>query len=105
VNGIDELAVTNIDGLDSLETIKVCIGYREGQEHYDYVPNDAEALARCAPVYAEFPGWRSPTHQVRKWKDLPGKTRSYLKATAELTGAPLRIASVGPGREQTIFVS
>ena len=104
VNGIDELAVTNIDGLDSVETIKVCIGYRDGAERYDYVPNDIEILSRCTPVYAEFPGWRTPTHDARKWKELPAKTRSYLKALAELTGAKLAIASVGPGREQTIFV-
>ena len=103
VNGIDELAVTNIDGLDSVETIKVCIGYRDGGKRYDYVPNDIEALSRCQPVYAEFPGWRVPTHDARKWKDLPAKARSYLKALAELTGAKLSIASVGPGREQTIF--
>ena len=104
VNGIDELAVTNIDGLDTLETIKVCISYRNGGKRYDYMPNDAELLARCEPVYAEFPGWRSPTHNTKKWKELPAKTRSYLKAIAELTGAKLAIASVGPGREQTIFV-
>ncbi len=102
VNGIDELAVTNIDGLDSVETIKLCIGYRDGSRRCDYVPNDTETLSRCRPVYAEFPGWRTPTHDARKWKDLPAKTRSYLKALAELTGASLSIASVGPGREQTI---
>src|SRR5213592_1326910 len=83
VNGIDELAVTNIDGLDSVETIRVCIGYRDGKRRYDYVPNDIELLARCQPVYAEFPGWRTSTHNARKWKDLPPKTRSYLKAIAE----------------------
>ena len=104
VNGIDELAVTNLDGLDSVETIKVCIGYRDGRQRYDYIPNDIEALSRCQPVYAEFPGWRSPTHNVRSWKSLPSKARTYLKALAELTGARLTIASVGPGREQTIFV-
>jgi len=104
VNGIDELAVTNIDGLDSVETIKVCISYRDGKQRYDYVPNNIEVLSRCQPVYAEFPGWRSPTHNARSWKQLPPKTRSYLKALAELTGAKLAIASVGPGREQTIFV-
>ena len=103
VNGIDELAVTNIDGLDSVETIKVCIGYRDGRKNYSYVPNDIDALTRCQPVYAEFPGWRTPTHDARRWKDLPAKTRSYLKALADLTGASLAIASVGPGREQTIF--
>ena len=104
VNGIDELAVTNVDGLDSVETIKVCIGYRDGGRRYDYVPNDIAALTRCTPIYAEFPGWRTPTHGIRKWKDLPLKTRTYLKALAELSGAKLGIVSVGPGREQTILV-
>ncbi|HEV2210331.1 MAG TPA: adenylosuccinate synthase [Verrucomicrobiae bacterium] len=104
VNGIDELAVTNVDGLDSVETIKVCIGYRDGSRQFDYVPNDIELLSRCQPVYAEFPGWRCQTDHARKWKDLPAKTRSYLKALADLTGAKLKIASVGPGREQTIFL-
>jgi adenylosuccinate synthase len=104
VNGIDDLAVTNIDGLDTVETIKVCIGYRDGKKKYDHVPNDIEVLSRCEPVYAEFPGWRTPTHEAKSWKDLPAKTRSYLKAIAELTDAKLFIASVGPGRDQTIFV-
>jgi adenylosuccinate synthase len=104
VNGIDELAVTNVDGLDSVETIKVCIGYRHGKQQFDYVPNDAEVLAQCVPVYAEFPGWKTPTDKARTWKDLPAKARAYLKAIAELTGARLAIASVGPGREQTIFL-
>jgi adenylosuccinate synthase len=104
VNGIDDLAVTNIDGLDTVDTIKVCIGYRDGKKKYDYVPNDIEVLSRCEPVYAEFPGWRTPTHHARSWKDLPAKTRSYLKAIAELTDAKLFIASVGPARDQTIFV-
>jgi len=104
VNGIDELAVTNIDGLDSVETIKVCIGYRAGDKRYDYVPNDIELLSKCEPVYAEFPGWQTPTDTARKWKELPTKTRAYLNALSELTGAKLAIASVGHGREQTIFV-
>jgi adenylosuccinate synthase len=81
VNGIDELAVTNVD-----------------------VPNDIAVLTRCTPIYAEFPGWRTPTHGTRKWKDLPLKTRTYLKALAELSGSRLGIVSVGPGREQTILV-
>ena len=104
VNGIDELAVTNLDGLDTVESIKVCIAYRDGKKRYDYIPNDVELLARCEPVYAEFPGWQTSTTTARKWKDLPAKARSYLKAIAELTGAELMIASVGPGLEQTIFV-
>src|SRR6267378_6430007 len=104
INGIDELAVTNLDGLDSLETIKVCIGYRRGKKQYDYMPNDAEILAECEPVYVEFEGWRTPTDKARKFADLPPKARAYLKAIAELSNAKLFIASIGPAREQTIFV-
>src|SRR5258708_8314534 len=94
VNGIDELAVTNLDGLDSLETIKVCIGYRIGKTRYDYVPNDIETLAKCEPIYAEFPGWGVPTHDVRKWKALPAPPTPYLTATAELTRANFYIPSL-----------
>jgi adenylosuccinate synthase len=104
VNGIDDLAVTNLDGLDTVETIRVCIAYRDGKKRLDYVPNDAETLARCVPVYADFEGWRTPTNEAKTWKQLPPKARDYLKAIAELTGAKLHIASVGPGRDQTIFV-
>jgi adenylosuccinate synthase len=104
VNGIDELAVTNIDGLDSVEAIKVCVAYRDGRKRYDFVPNDSEILARCEPIYEDYPGWKAPTHEARTWKELPPKTRSYLQAIAKLTGAKLAIASIGPGREQTIFV-
>ena len=104
VNGIDELAITNVDGLDTLEVIKACVGYRIGTRRYDYVPNDIELLSKCQPIYAEFPGWRTPTHDIRHWKELPARARAYLKAIAELTGARLAIASVGPAREQTIFL-
>ncbi|HSH93920.1 MAG TPA: adenylosuccinate synthase, partial [Roseimicrobium sp.] len=104
VNGIDELAITNLDGLDTVETIQVCVAYKVGKKRYDYLPNDNDELAKCQPVFVEFPGWKTPTDKAKKWKDLPPKARSYAKAIAELTGAKLAIASVGPAREQTIFL-
>ena len=104
VNGIDDLAITNLVGLDTVETIKVCVTYRHGKKQYDFVPNDAQVLAECEPVYVEFEGWRTPTDKARKFGDLPPKAREYLKAISELTDAKLFIASIGPAREQTIFV-
>lgn len=104
VNGIDELAVTNLDGLDTLASIKVCTGYRVGAVKFDHLPNDIEVLSLCEPVYEERPGWQVDTSKARKWKDLPPKARDYLKFIAAQTGAKLTIASVGPGREQTIFL-
>ncbi len=104
VNGIDDLAVTNVDGLDTLDVVRACVGYRVGGKTLDYIPNDIEVLARCEPVYVDFPGWKTPTTKARRWKDLPQRARSYLQAIAEFTGAKLAIVSVGPAREQTIFL-
>src|SRR6478736_5635070 len=104
VNGIDDLAITNLDGLDTVENIKVCVAYRHGKTQYDYMPNDAEILAQCVPIYVEFEGWRTPTEKCKTFKQLPKKAQAYLKAIADLTNANLYIASVGPGRDQTIFV-
>ena len=104
VNGFDELAVTNLDGLDGLESIKVCTGYKVGRKTYDYLPNNGDDLAAAKPIYKEFPGWQTSTEEVRDWKKLPVKARNYLKAITELTGGKLKIVSVGPKREQTFFL-
>jgi adenylosuccinate synthase len=104
VNGIDELAVTNVDGLDTVDVIKVCIGYRVGKQRYDYVPSDVEVLSKVEPIYAEFAGWKTSTEKAKTWKDLPKNAQIYLKAIAELTGAKLKIVSVGPAREQTMIL-
>jgi adenylosuccinate synthase len=104
INGIDDIAVTNLDGLDSLPTIKVCTQYKRGNELLDVPPSDSRQLAECEPVYAEFPGWQTPTDEARTWADLPANAQSYLLKIAELSGAKLTIASVGPNREQTIVL-
>ncbi len=104
VNGIDELAITNVDGLDSLKEIKVCTGYRLDGKLVQYVPSDCEQLARCEPVYQEFPGWETPTETITRWENLPVNCRHYLLTLAQLTGTRLTIVSVGPAREQTMFL-
>jgi adenylosuccinate synthase len=104
VNGIDELAITNTDGLDTVENINVVVAYRLDGKVLNHLPNDLEDLARVEPVFAEFDGWCTPTDKITEWKKLPVKCRTYLKAIAELSGAKLKIASVGPGREQTMFL-
>jgi adenylosuccinate synthase len=104
LNGIDEIAVTNVDGLDTVEEIKVCVAYRVGSQRFDYLPNDIQLLAKCEPQYVSFPGWKQSLTGARTWKQLPARARAYLKALAELTGAKLSIVSVGPSRDQTILL-
>ena len=104
INGISKLAITNLDGLDTLGVIKVCVGYKYGSTTYNYVPSDINILTKVEPVYAEFEGWKKPTIGASNWKELPLNARKYLRAIAELSGARLNIVSVGPDRKQTIFV-
>src|SRR5213596_2609951 len=86
VNGIDELAVTNIDGLDEVNPIRICVGYRDGRRRYDYIPNDIELLGNCKPVYEDVPGWNRSTHSARKFSQLPSAAREYVKYISKLTG-------------------
>jgi len=104
VNGINELAVTNVDGLDTLPKIKVCTQYRLSNKKLRFVPSDLDDLEKCKPVYRTFPGWLKDTSGARKWKDLPLNARKYLKAIAEMSGAKLKIVSIGPARDQTIVL-
>ncbi len=105
VNGIDELAITNIDGLDTLATIKVCVGYRLNGDVLRYVPADIEHLARCSRCTRSSRAGRPPPTSQDRWEDLPvNSPRITSSAIAQLTGARLTIASVGPAREQTIPV-
>jgi adenylosuccinate synthase len=102
VNGIDELAITNLDGLDGVEWIKVCVGYRLGGKTIDFPPADHADIARCKPVYIDMPGWMKPTDHAKKITELPPKARDYVKKISSLTGAKLSIVSIGPARAQTI---
>ena len=104
VNGIDELAVTNLDGLDTLDQIRVCVAYKADGKTYKVLPNDPDVLARCKPVYEECEGWNMDLSAAKSWDDLPKKAQSYLRKIAALTGAKLGMVSVGPRREQTICV-
>jgi adenylosuccinate synthase len=103
VNGIDQLAVTNIDGLDKLPEIRVCTAYRLRGKTIDYVPTISEDIEQLKPVYETFSGWQIDTTKAKNWCDLPLKVRKYLKAMSVMVGAKVEIASVGPGRNQTIF--
>src|SRR4051812_28621063 len=104
INGIDELAITNLDGLDNVHPIRVCVGYRLNGKRLEVPPSDAAQLENCEPIYREFRGWNKPTQPARKFSELPANARRYVRAIAELTGAPLRIVSVGPTRNETIIL-
>ncbi|PYL16536.1 MAG: adenylosuccinate synthase [Verrucomicrobia bacterium] len=104
INGIDELAITNLDGLDHVDPIRVCVGYRLNGKRLDVPPCDAAQLDNCEPVYKEMRGWNQSTQSARKLSQLPSAARDYVKYISKLTGARLSIISVGPTRAQTIIL-
>ncbi|PYI73121.1 MAG: adenylosuccinate synthase [Verrucomicrobia bacterium] len=104
INGIDELAITNLDGLDQVDPIRVCVAYRLNGKRLDVPPCDASQLANCEPVYEEVRGWNASTHSARTFSQLPSAARKYVRYISELTGGKLSMLSVGPGRGETIVL-
>ena len=104
INGIDELAITNLDGLDTVDPIRICVGYRLNGKRLNVPPCDTVQLDNCEPIYEEMPGWKQSTSSAKKPAQLPKATRNYVKRLGELTGAKVSIVSVGPMRAQTIFL-
>jgi adenylosuccinate synthase len=104
LNGFTGIAVTKLDVLDHFEAIKLCTGYRLGDQVLDYVP-DTTAQTRVEPVYETWSGWRTDTSGCRTWEDLPLAAQAYLRRIEQLANAPLRFVSVGPERPQMVVVS
>lgn len=104
INGIDTLAITKLDVLDTLKTVKICTAYRLHETRLDYAPATGAVLGQVEPIYEELPGWQTPTTAVRRFQDLPETAQAYVARICQLVGARLGIVSVGPGRDQTIMV-
>jgi adenylosuccinate synthase len=104
INGFDVWAMTKLDVLDKLETIKICVAYECDGERYETVPGNVRILARCTPVYEEMPGWQSRTGDITDYEDLPQAARDYVERLVELTGVKLGILSVGAPRKSTLRV-
>lgn len=103
VNGVDFWAMTKLDVLDGVETIKICTAYeRDDGKIYEVFPADLNVLSRCKPVYEEMPGWASKTSDITRYENLPLKARAYVERLVELIGGQLGILSVGPSRESTL---
>src|ERR1700733_10338888 len=94
-SSVTGLCVTKLDVLDQLETIRICVGYRSGDQVLDDVPLFADAYADVIAVYEEMPGWRRSTVGKVHFEDLPQNARRYLNRIEELEGVPLHIVLHG----------
>jgi adenylosuccinate synthase len=104
VSGITGIALTKIDVLDGMETVKICTGYRIGDATYDYLPPHSADQAKVEPIYEEMDGWSGTTAGARSWADLPAQAVKYVRRIEELIRCPVALLSTSPQRDDTILV-
>ncbi|MGB9780326.1 adenylosuccinate synthase [Caldanaerobacter sp.] len=104
VSGVTTLALTKLDTLTGLSTIKICTKYKIGEEIVDNFPGSLEDLNHCEPIYEEMEGWNEDIRGARSFDDLPLNAQKYVRRLEELIGIEFGIISVGPSREETIML-
>jgi adenylosuccinate synthase len=104
LNGLNGLAVTKLDVLTGLKTMRICVGYELEGRRIDEVPASIAAFNAVRPIYEEFPGWDDTLSRARSLDDLPETARRYLNALEELTATPIFMVSVGARRQDTIIL-
>ncbi|MDQ1229644.1 adenylosuccinate synthase [Sphingomonas sp. SORGH_AS_0879] len=104
VGGITGIALTKIDVLDGFDEVKICVGYKLGDQTLDYYPTHAADQAKVVPVYETMEGWQESTAGARSWADLPAQAIKYIRRIEELICCPVALVSTSPEREDTILV-
>lgn len=101
VSGLGGLALNHLDTLSGLRPLRIASAYEIDGERVTRLPHHLDDLARVQPVYDELDGWDETIDDARAFEDLPAGAREYVERVEELTGVPVVMISVGPGREQT----
>jgi len=104
LSGVDTLSLMLLDVLNTFDTLQICTAYELDGRRTHTFPSASEELWRAKPVYETVPGWSEEITGVRKFDDLPVNAQNYVKRISELIGKPIELISVGPDREQTIWV-
>ena len=104
VNGFTSIALTKLDVLDTLDEIKICVGYKHKGKLYKEMPSDLEVLENCTPQYISMPGWKQTTIGIKKYAQLPKKARAYVEKVCKLCGVKPSIISTGARRDETIIL-
>lgn len=104
IGGIHGIALTKLDVMDTLDEIKICIGYECRGKKYDYLPASQDLQADITPVYETIPGWKTPLQGVQKFDALPENAVKYIRRLEALIDVPAAVISTSPEREDTILV-
>ena len=106
VNGLTDIALTKLDVLSGLPTLRLAVAYDINGERHTRFPAEwgSDRLAQCTPIYEDMTGWTADISDIRHREDLPANAQAYVARVEELTGVPINFISVGPQREAMIIV-
>ena len=104
LSGVNGIALTKLDVLDTFKEIKICIGYKLNNKIIKTVPETYTEMNKVKPVYKVLKGWQSSTQNCKKITDLPANAKKYIKQIEKLIECPISMISTSPEREDTIMV-
>ncbi|MFZ3231405.1 MAG: adenylosuccinate synthase [Pseudobdellovibrio sp.] len=104
LNGITALAMMKIDVLSGHDQIGICTAYKLNGEIIHDFPTATDLVSQVEPVIEYLPGWKEDLTQIKNLKDLPRKTMDFINYVSSVAGCPIDIISVGPDRDQTLWV-
>lgn len=104
ISDVAKLAITKLDVLDDLETVKICTHYSLYGKKIDFFPADIEDVKKCKPIYKDFKGWKKINNDSASFSDLPKEAQEYLNFIEKKLDVPIAIVSIGPGRKETIEI-
>lgn len=104
VNGITNLAMMKVDVLTGHDRIGVCTAYKINGEIVTDLPTSPSELENVEPVIEWLPGWKEDLTKIKSLSDLPRPTTGFIDYIGSQLGTPIDVISVGPGREQTLWV-
>ena len=102
LNSLTEIALTKLDVLDTLDEIKVCVGYEADGVRYDFPPYHQSTLHDVTPIYETLPGWLTDITACTSYGELPVNAQRYVSFLQETIGVRISVVGVGPGREQFV---
>ncbi|XP_072887408.1 adenylosuccinate synthetase isozyme 2-like [Hemitrygon akajei] len=102
INGFTALALTKLDILDTLQEIKIGVGYKLEGKTIPYFPANQEELNKVQVEYVTLLGWNKSTESVRSLGKLPENARKYVEFIEEYVGVPVKWIGIGKSRESMI---
>ena len=103
LNGVSDLYMMKADVLSGFSEVKVCIGYEYNNEKIDYFPSSIESDS-IKPIYKSFKGWTSKSNHARSFDNLEDNFKKYINFIESEVGVSINLVSLGPDREETIYM-